>query len=51
MKNPLLSNFTSEFETAPFSVIKNEHFKDELTAVLVTYVGSEYDPILIDWLL
>ena len=27
MKNPLLENFTTPFETAPFSKIKNEHFK------------------------
>jgi len=27
MKNPLLNNFDTPYSTAPFSIIKNEHFK------------------------
>ena len=45
MKNPLLSNFNSEFETAPFSVIKNEHFKPAFLQA-IQIAKSEIDVIV-----
>jgi len=45
MNNPLLSDFQSPYETAPFSLLKNEHFKPAFEKA-IQWAKSEIDLIV-----